>query len=126
MDVRGRCRSSADGFRPGVTSVSIHSGHPLYLNVCYYEKLTEARLLDSQRDARKAGELRDQWSWSAEGPLFVLGVLDRGRLAEGLGERRIAIDSYQFVVDVWRHADPELAGYVREARAGLERVAAGR
>jgi hypothetical protein len=57
-------------------------------------------------------------------PLFVLGVLERGHIAEGQGERQKARDSYQFVVDVWRHADPELEPYVREARAGLERLAA--
>jgi hypothetical protein len=30
------------------------------------------------------------------------------------------------VVDVWRHADPELEPYVREARAGLQRLAGER
>jgi hypothetical protein len=33
-----------------------------------------------------------------------------------------ARDSYRFVVDVWRHADPALEPYVRETRAGLERM----
>ncbi|MBA2714461.1 MAG: hypothetical protein H0U55_13020 [Rubrobacteraceae bacterium] len=28
--------------------------------------------------------------WSGQGPLFVLGVLERGRVAEGLGEREKA------------------------------------
>jgi hypothetical protein len=65
----------------------------------------------------------DRWVWSG-GPLFTLGVLEQGRLAESLGERQKAIDSYQFVVDVWRHADAELGPYVREAGAGLERLAA--
>ena len=49
-----------------------------------------------------------------------------GRIAESLGERPKAIDSYQFVVDVWRHADPKLAPYVREARTALERLAGER
>jgi hypothetical protein len=66
----------------------------------------------------------DRWVWTGLGPFFVLGVLERGRIAERLGERRKAIDSYQFVVDVWRHADPELEPYVREARAALERLRA--
>ena len=57
---------------------------------------------------------------------FVLGVLERGRIAEGLGERQKAIESYQFVVDVWRHADPGLERCVSEARAGLERLAGRR
>jgi hypothetical protein len=91
------------------------------VNDCFYEKLIEARLLSSQGQARQAGAVLDRWVWSGEGPLFVLGVLERGRIAEDLGERQKARDSYQFVVDVWRHPDPELEPYVREARAGLER-----
>jgi hypothetical protein len=91
---------------------------------CFYEKLTEARLLNGLGQARQAGAVLDRWIWSGEGPFFVLGVLERGRIAEGLGERQKARDSYQFVVDVWRHADPELELYVREARARLERLAA--
>jgi hypothetical protein len=100
-------------------------------NDCYYEKLTEARLLEALGHAQQAGAVLDRWVWSCGGhflapigPLFVLGVLERGRIAEGLGEHRKAIDSYRFVVDVWRHADPELEPYVREARAGLKRLAA--
>jgi serine/threonine-protein kinase len=100
-------------------------------NACYYEKLTEARLLHALGQARQAEAMLDRWVWTGGGhylaplgPLFVIGVLERGRIAEGLGERQKAIDSYQFVVDVWRHADPELEPYVREARAGLERLAA--
>jgi eukaryotic-like serine/threonine-protein kinase len=105
------------------------------VNDCFYEKLIEARLLTSQGQARQAGAVLDRWVWSGGspylgnvggGPLFVLGVLERGRIAEGLGERQKAIGSYQFVVDVWRHADPELEPYVREARAGLERLAVER
>ena len=48
------------------------------------------------------------------------------RIDPTVGERQKARDSYQFVLDVWRHADPELEPYVREARAGLERLAAER
>jgi len=96
------------------------------VNDCFYEKLIEARLLTSQGRARQAGAVLDRWVWSGEGPFFVLGVLEQGRIAEGLGERRKARDAYQFVVDVWRHADPELEQYVSEARAGLARLVAER
>jgi DNA-binding SARP family transcriptional activator len=95
-------------------------------NDCFYEKLTEARLLTSQGQARQAGVVLDRWVWSGRDPLFILGVLERGRIAEGLRERQKARDAYQFVADVWRHADPELEPYVREARAGLQRLAAAR
>jgi eukaryotic-like serine/threonine-protein kinase len=93
-------------------------------NDCFYEKLIEARLLTSQGKAREAEVLLNRWVWSGNDPLFVVGVLEQGRIAEILGERQKARDAYQFVVDVWRHADPELASYVREARSGLKRQAA--
>ena len=51
-----------------------------------------------------------------EGPLYVLGMLDRVRIAESLGEREKAMQSYHFVVDVWHQADPELQPFVVEAR----------
>ena len=96
-------------------------------NDCYYQKLTEARLLNAVGQARQAGAVLDRWVWSGGGgPFFVLGVLERARIAEGLGERQKARDAYQFVEDAWRHADPELEPYVREARAGQERLAAER
>jgi len=96
------------------------------VNDCLYEKLIEARLLAAEGQAQQAGAVLDQWVWKAEGPFFVLGRLERARIAEALGERQKAIDSYKFVIDVWRHADPELEPYIREARAGLERLAAER
>jgi len=89
---------------------------------CYYAKLTEARLLNARGQAREAGAVLDRWVWIGEGPFYVLGVLERGRIAEGLGERQKAMDSYQFVVDVWRRADPQLQPFVLEARNGLARM----
>ena len=92
------------------------------VNVCYYEKLIEARLLASQGRARQAGEILDPWVWRAEGPIYVLGMLDRARIAESLGEREKATQSYQFVVDVWRGADAQLQPFVVEARNALTRM----
>jgi len=46
----------------------------------------------------------------------------RGRVAERLGERERAIQSYTWVVSMWRNADPELQPYVREAREGVVRL----
>jgi hypothetical protein len=39
-------------------------------------------------------------------------------MGEGLSERQKARESYQFVVDVWRHADPELKSYVARLARG--------
>jgi tetratricopeptide (TPR) repeat protein len=92
------------------------------VNDCYYQKLVEARLLNSQGQARQAGAVLDRWVWGGGGPLFVLGVLEQGRIAEGLGERDKATQSYQFVADVWRRADPQLRPFVVEARNALARL----
>jgi hypothetical protein len=43
-------------------------------------------------------------------------------VAERRGEREKAIHAYQYVADVWQHADPELQAYVTEAREGLKRL----
>jgi hypothetical protein len=89
---------------------------------CYYERLTEARVLNEMGQDREAADVLDRWAWSGDGPFYVLGVLERGRVAEGLGDQEKAKQSYQFVVDVWRRADPELQPYVAEARNGLTRT----
>jgi serine/threonine-protein kinase len=92
------------------------------VNDCFYEKLTEARLLTTRGQARQAGAILDDWVWTGGGPLFVVGVLEQGRIAERLGERDKATRSYQFVVDVWRRADPQLQPLVVEARNALARL----
>jgi eukaryotic-like serine/threonine-protein kinase len=92
------------------------------VNHCFHTKLTEARLLDADGRTREAGAVLDRWIWGG-GTLFGMGLLERGRISEKLGERQKAVDSYQFVADLWRNADSQLQPYVREARAGLERLA---
>jgi eukaryotic-like serine/threonine-protein kinase len=52
----------------------------------------------------------------------VLGLLERGRVAERLGDRQKAIQCYQRVLGLWRHADPELRPFLDEARSGLQRL----
>jgi hypothetical protein len=56
----------------------------------------------------------------------ILGTLERARVAERLGDRSGALHAYQFVVAVWRNADPELGAYVTEARVALTRLAGDR
>jgi serine/threonine protein kinase len=91
---------------------------------CFHPKLTLARLLSARGDDRRAGEILERWRWggSAGGPWFVLATLELGRVAERLGEREKAIESYRFVTEAWRRADPELQPYVSEARDGLARL----
>jgi hypothetical protein len=93
------------------------------VNNCFFEKLTEARLYAARRQDREAGQILDQWLPKRDvSPLFVLGTLERGRIAERLRDPERALKSYQLVSRVWRHADPELQPSVAEARAGLARL----
>ena len=91
---------------------------------CFSEKLTLARLLAAGGEDRRAAELLDRWVWAEGGtPAFVLATLERGRIAERLGERDRAVRSYRFAAETWRRADPALEPYVTEAKEGLRRLA---
>ena len=62
-------------------------------------------------------ERSDTWD-PAEGLWWV----ERGRVAERLGERQQALQAYGFLTALWRNADPELQPYVAEAGAALKRL----
>jgi DNA-binding SARP family transcriptional activator len=91
-----------------------------------WARVTEGQILSGQGRDADALELFEEAyppaSWW--GPTRVLAKLEAARTAERLGQRKRAAAHYRFVVDVWRHADPELEPYVREAREELERLAA--
>jgi eukaryotic-like serine/threonine-protein kinase len=94
------------------------------LSNCFFEKFTLAELAAARGQDREAAGIYDRWLRARSGsPLYVLGRLNRARVAERLGDRKRATDLYQYVVDVWRHADPELRSHVAAARDGLERLA---
>jgi eukaryotic-like serine/threonine-protein kinase len=84
---------------------------------CRSQKLIEARLLAAVGEDRRATEVLDRWAG-----LDPLAILEQARLAERIGNREKAIKSYQFVADVWRHADSELQPYVVESRKGIKRL----
>lgn len=90
---------------------------------CSFEKLTQVRLAAALGRDRSAAELFDRWILGRHlSPVGVLATLERGQVAERLGQRDRAIESYRFVADVWRGADPELQPYVTEARNGIARL----
>jgi hypothetical protein len=89
---------------------------------CFHARLTLARLLAARGEDRRAHDLLDRWRWSTDGPLFTIATLELGRVAERLGQREQAIESYRFVTHVWQRADPELQPYVTEAREALARL----
>jgi predicted Zn-dependent protease len=90
--------------------------------LCYLHRLTLAQLLSARQEDQKAAPRLDRWLVELTLPSEVLWTLERARVAERRGEREKAIHAYQYVADVWRHADPELQPYVTEAREGLKRL----
>jgi serine/threonine-protein kinase len=90
--------------------------------LCYFPRLTLAQLLSARHEDRKAAALLDHTLAELKVPSDVLWQLERARVEERLGEREKAVHDYQYVADVWRHADPELQPYVAEARDGLARL----
>jgi serine/threonine-protein kinase len=92
--------------------------------LCYIHHLTLARLYSATRADRKAAQLLDRWLMVLLTPSEVFWTLERARVAERLGDREKASRDYQYVVAVWRHAEPDLQPYVAEAREGLSRLAA--
>jgi len=82
------------------------------------------RLLAATGREREAARVFDQQVTMPLTVGSVLGTLERGRIAERLGDRATAAQNYGFVVAVWRNADPELRPYVEEAHAALPRLGA--
>ena len=92
-----------------------------------YCRLTRANLLVAAgRDADAAKQLENAFVIGLPLGLDGLRMMQRGRVAERLGRREVALESYQWVANVWHRADPELQPYVTEARAALERLTAER
>ena len=82
------------------------------------------RLLAATGQEREAARVFDQQVTMPLTASSVVGTLERGRIAERLGDLPTAARDYEFVVAVWRNADPELQPYVREARVALQRLGA--
>ena len=90
---------------------------------CELYRFTTARLLAA------TGRLEEASRWFSPvpskfsmGPFVVMWRLERGRLAERMGNRSQAIDDYGYVAGMWQHADSELLPYVEESRLALERL----
>ena len=83
------------------------------------------RLLAATGREREAARVFDQQVTLPLTASSVLGTLERGRIAERLGDLATAERNYQFVIAVWRNADAELRPYVSEARVALQHLGAG-
>jgi hypothetical protein len=96
---------------------------------CYMDHVTLAQLLiDRQRyqEAWRILQADHPIVTVSPTPTVVLWSLLRGRVQERIGQREQAIQSYEWVVGMWRNPDPELQPYVVEAREGLARLTAER
>jgi tetratricopeptide (TPR) repeat protein len=89
---------------------------------CYPDRLVRARLLSARGRLREAlRDLREPLV-AYLSPFELFYALERGRVAEQLGEMREAHESYAFVVASWERGDPEVQMLVRQARIGVTRV----
>jgi hypothetical protein len=101
------------------------------LHECWYDsRLALVQLLVAEGRFREAGQrVERRWPGTtscSNGYDDVLWTLQRARVFDHLGRRDQAVESYASVADAWRTADPELQPYVRESRAAIKRLEAGR
>jgi serine/threonine-protein kinase len=92
---------------------------------CMQARLPLARMLSHAGRDSAAAELLSQDFPQPTG-LKVLWALERGRVNERLGRTGIAVDAYTFVARAWRNGDLSVQPVVREAQAGLDRLAPDR
>jgi serine/threonine-protein kinase len=110
--------ASATGGDGGLTSLGVALGTPAYMAP---EQAAAEPTTDNGADLYA-------WGCLASIPLGyatvsqVLAKLETARAAERRGQRDRAVEDYRFVLNVWRHADPELRPYLDEARAALARL----
>jgi serine/threonine-protein kinase len=92
--------------------------------LCKEDVLTRASLLAARGMLRPAAAILDTLLASSGGVVVIFARLQRAEVAELLRDSETARRNYQFVLDAWRRADPELTPYVDRARSGLNRVTA--
>src|SRR5207248_9548635 len=89
---------------------------------CDTDRLTTARLLEATHRSAAADKILRQRIFSAIAPIEVLMALDRGKVAESLGQKDVARRCYRLVVDAWSRGDPEAQTFAREAKRRLVRI----
>lgn len=91
-----------------------------------WDRVTRAQLLVARGRQAEAARLLELYIPAFPRPLSVVAMLERGRVADKIGNRDKAIAAYRFVVDVWLRADSVLQPYVADARARLKQLGAER
>jgi len=91
--------------------------------LCAVPRLIQARLLAATGRPRDAAAILADRPTLLPSAVDVLWALERGKVAERLGDAATARRSYTVVVSAWRDADTDLAPVVDDARNGLKRLA---
>ena len=85
------------------------------------DQFIRARLV-ARTDAKRALGMLSRMSLNVD-LLYVARELERGRLAEKLGDREQAVDAYAYVAAAWRNTDsPMLRDAVKESTSALSRL----
>jgi serine/threonine-protein kinase len=86
-----------------------------------FDVFTRARLI-GRTDPKRAIALLERHSPNPD-LLYTAKELERGRLAEKIGDKERAVDAYSFVAAAWRDPDsPQLRDAAKEARDALQRL----
>ena len=98
---------------------------------CFNDRLVRARLQASRGQLREAFEALGERLPTLLTSTEILFALERGRIAQRLGNTEAATKAYTRVAKAWLNADPELLPLVEEARRGAglrseKRVAAAK
>lgn len=88
---------------------------------CTQARFLLARLLAHRQADSVAASLLDQ-DFPQPSGMRVLWMLQRAQVNERLRRTDVAIDSYTFVARAWQGGDPEVQGFVQEARQALQRL----
>jgi hypothetical protein len=86
-----------------------------------FDAFMQARLIGRQ-DPKRAIAILERHVAGTD-LLYGARELERGRLAEKIGDRQRAVDAYSYVASVWRSADsPQLRDGAKEATDALKRL----
>jgi len=86
-----------------------------------FDNFVRARLI-GRSDPKRAIALLERHTPTPD-LLYTARELERGRLAEKVGDKERAVDAYSFVAAAWRDPDsPQLRDAAKEAREALQRL----
>ena len=85
---------------------------------CYLDRLTRVKLLAGSGRYRETLKDLDERLVPFLTPIEVVFTLERGRVAERMGDHRTANRTFAAAARIWRNPDPELRALAARTRAG--------